>query len=114
MSLQKVRDIVFIVCAIVFVIAYSISNLIPIFFSSWYFGQESFLQDTPPSIYADCQSSDNTNILTITISNYAGDDLENIKCNLVDKGGLISLEDSQIIPSLSSQSIDICGFNLEG
>ena len=120
MSLQKIRDITLIVCAVAFVIVYSISNLTPIFFPSWYYNQTTtglpsfFSQDIPPSIYADCQSNNNTNTLTITISNYAESDLKDIKCNLVDKGGLVSSEDSQIISSLSSQSTDICSFNLEG
>lgn len=124
MSLEKIRDIIFIVCAVVFVIVYSISNLIPILFPSWYYnlynqsttGIDSFSQDgyNPPQIYADCQSNNNSNTLTIQIANYAESDVENIRCNLVDKAGLISSEDSQVISSLSSGSTDICSFSLEG
>jgi len=117
MSLEKIRDVIFIVCAVIFVVVYSISNLLPIFFPLWYYDQTMtgmpFFEDAP-SIYADCSSNDDVNMLTITISNYANTDLKNIKCNLVDKGGLVSSEDSQIISSLSSQSTDICSFNLEG
>ena len=119
MSLEKIRDIIFIVCAVVFVIVYSISNLIPIFFSSWYVdqttsGYPSFSQDFPPSVFADCQTKNNIHTLLITLSNTGQKDLKDVKCNLVDKSGLISTEDSQTISSLGLQSTDICTFKLEG
>lgn len=115
MSLKKVRDIVFIICAILFVLAYSISNLLPIFSPSWYYQQSStYLSEIPPNVFADCQSNNNTHTLTVSISNPGQNKLEDVKCNLIDKSGLTSPQDSQTILSLGSQSTDICTFELEG
>ena len=116
MRVEKIRDVILIICAIIFVVVYSISTLTPIFMPSFYYQQltSSYVQDAPPSVYADCQTNNNTHTLTITLSNYGQKDLNDIKCNLLDKSGLVSTEDSQTIPSLGVQSTDICIFKLEG
>ncbi len=116
MGIEKIRDMVLIICAIIFVLVYSISMLLPIFMPSFYYQQltSSYTQDVPPSFYADCQTNNNTHTLTITLSNYGQKDLNNIKCNLLDKSGLISTEDSQTIFNLGIQSTDICIFKLDG
>lgn len=117
MNLNRIRDIIFIICAVIFVVAYSISNLIPLFFPSWYYAQitaESYPYDIPLSIFADCYSENDINTLTVTMSNYAENNLDNIKCNIIDKAGLVTSEDSQVVSDLTPQSSDICIFKLEG
>ncbi|MBI2576266.1 hypothetical protein HYV84_03560 [Candidatus Woesearchaeota archaeon] len=119
MKLGEKRDIILIICAVVFVSVYSFSSLAPVFLPSWYFnrttsGLPSFQADESPSLFSECLSKNNTHLLTVSITNFRETDLENITCNLLDKGGLISSEESQTISSLSSGSSDICSFSLKG
>lgn len=118
MNLNKTRDIIFIICAVIFVAVYSISNLAPIFFPSWYYTQTlsdyGMPYDIPLNNYVDCTSEGDITTLTVTMSNYGKDTLEDIQCNIIDKAGLVASEDSQIVSSLTPLSSDICIFELEG
>ena len=117
MNVAKARDITLIICAIVFVLVVSISSLLPILAPAWYNSRITsgiLPMLNAPTVYSDCQTNGNKHSLTITVTNYGLDDLKDIKCNLIDKSGLTSLKDSQSIPSLETQSTDICNFDLEG
>ncbi|MBI2106400.1 hypothetical protein HYT57_00290 [Candidatus Woesearchaeota archaeon] len=116
MGAEKTRDITITICAIVFVLVYSASTLLPIFLPSFYYEQlsSSYAQGEALNAYGDCQTMNNTHMLTITLSNYGQDDLENVRCNLLDKAGLISSEDTQTVSVLGTQSTDTCEFKLDG
>lgn len=121
MHTEKARDIVIIICAIAFIIIYSLSTLLPIFAPEWYYEQQTSAYQDQPNIHADCTSEEveeggkpNTHTLTIRISNYDEDELKDVTCNLIDIAGLTSQETTQKISKIGEDSSDICSFELKG
>lgn len=117
MRFERFRDFVLIVCAVVFTSVFSYSMLTT---TNAFSKSDQFLSSFPdytqiPTVDTACSSDNNKHTLTATISNTLGqNEFKNIKCNLIDKAGLTSAKDSQIISDLGPQSTDICTFELDG
>ena len=115
MRTEKARDIVLIICAVVFVLVYSVINLFPFFYSLSYYDSNSADEyESSPSVVSYCDSTTNlAHTVIISVDTY-GVDISNVNCELIDKAGLVSSVDNQVIGDLTSGSQDDCIFKLTG
>jgi len=114
MNSAKFRDYTLSICAIIFVLIFTLSNLYGIFSLSSIFSDMKGFGQSDLGIISSCEYRQDRYILSINLDNYAADYYNNIDCKIVDSFGLIAAEKQQSIKELPPGSSDICSFDLSG
>jgi len=108
MKTEKAKDYAIIVIAVFFTASTAYSM-----YQSYVFMSSSSANPVGSlSVYASCSQSIDTGITiaSVDLDNYSEKEVRNIRCSVVDNGGLTLASGSPDIDSIASQSSDVCYF----
>lgn len=113
MKAEKLRDYAIVAAAIVFAVTTIYSTYQSVTFFSGFTPSSS---QGSLSAYTSCDQSIDSGITIaeVTLDNFSEKEVKNIKCSVVDTGGLTLNSSNQEIASLMPQSSDVCYFELTG
>lgn len=112
------RDYAIGICAVIFVIIYTIDNIYYMHQASKTNAEQSrwfnSTQSDELGVYPSCEKLPEHYSAALEIENFGENEVKNIKCKIIDDGGLSSDALQQSIGSLTPGSQDVCAFILKG